>query len=356
MTQQPPTVVQLTPPGRGAVATLLVEGRGAAEVVRRTVKLANPRAFDDQTQQRLTLARCPADGGEQLVVRCRCDESVELHCHGGLAAAERIVAALRKNGCRKTLWQQWLNAHLDDPITAAAGVALADARTRRTAAVLLDQYNGALRRAMDEIETSAADGNSKAAATLVDELLDRWELGQHLTQPWRVVLAGPPNAGKSSLINALLGYQRAIVHREPGTTRDVVTAIAIMDGWPVELCDTAGLRDTENDTESAGVELAERKLAEADLTLLVFDASKPWTPDDAALARSLPESLLIHNKSDLPPTAEPRPEGISTSTIDGSGVESLLRAIVDRLVPNPPPPGAAVPMTHEQVKLLRELR
>ncbi len=88
----------------------------------------------------------------------------------------------------------------------------------------------------------------------------RWtDLGTHLATPWRVVLAGAPNVGKSSLINALLGYGRAIVFDQPGTTRDVVTADAAIEGWPITLADTAGLHDASDATESAGIALRGRR-------------------------------------------------------------------------------------------------
>ena len=89
-------------------------------------------------------------------------------------------------------------------------------------------------------------------------------LGLHLARPWQVVVAGPPNVGKSSLINALAGYPRAIVHWAPGTTRDAVTVETVLDGWPVELCDTAGLRTAGDAVERAGIELARRKMAQAE--------------------------------------------------------------------------------------------
>ena len=267
-----------------------------------------------------------------------------------------IVAALKEQGCRVVSWRQWIDRHHLDPIAAAAAAALTEARTQRTSAVLLDQYNGALRRAIEEIETLLGKGEHRAATTLIDTLLDRAKLGRHLTRPWRVVLAGPPNAGKSSLINALLGYQRVIVHRTPGTTRDVVTTITAMDGWPVELSDTAGLRDTGRAAESAGVELAQRKLAHADLVLLVFDASRPWTAADDTLVGSTPRGLVVNNKIDLPPAPGPRPSGLGTSVVSGAGIEALVEAIVGGLVPSPPPPGAAVPFTREQIDLIKGLR
>ena len=90
---------------------------------------------------------------------------------------------------------------------------------------------------------------------------------------WRVVIAGPPNVGKSSLINAMAGYERAIVSPLPGTTRDVVTLTTAIDGWPVQLADTAGLRASDDELESAGVKLAGAALAAADLVILVCDAT-----------------------------------------------------------------------------------
>ncbi len=346
------------------MATLLVEGTGAAQLVRRTFAPTGRQSPDDPSEGRLAdvpegrlaLWRLSPGPGEQVVVRYRCDHSIELHCHGGLAAAGAIVGALKEQGCRAVSWQQWIDYHHNDPIAAAAAAALTEARTQRTSAVLLDQYNGALRRAIDEIEALLSNGEHRPATTLIDALLDRAKLGQHLTQPWRVVLAGPPNAGKSSLVNALLGYQRAIVHHVPGTTRDVVTTIAAMDGWPVELSDTAGLRDTGRTTESAGVELARRKLAHADLVLLVFDASRPWTAADDTLVGSTPRGLVVNNKIDLPPAPGPRPAGLDTSVVTGAGIEALVGAIVAGLVPSPPAAGAAVPFTREQIDLIKGLR
>ena len=100
-----------------------------------------------------------------------------------------------------------------------------------------------------------------------------------------MVIAGPPNVGKSSLINALLGFQRAIVFDLPGTTRDVVTAVTALDGWPVELSDTAGLRSSDDPLELAGIEQAHRQAAAADCLLLVFDASQPWSARESAIGR-----------------------------------------------------------------------
>jgi tRNA modification GTPase len=199
-------------------------------------------------------------------------------------------------------------------------------------------------------------------------LLARSDLGLHLTQPWKVVIAGRPNAGKSSLMNALLGFQRAIVFCEPGTTRDVLTASAAVDGWPIELADTAGLRGADEAIEAEGVARAESHIAAADLTLLVADVTQAW--DDtlrcriASLAggglspsescRGNTRLLIVHNKCDLAPAhADGRPAGIEISAKTSLGVQALCGHIARSLVSQPPPPGSAVPFTREQVVALR---
>ena len=178
-------------------------------------------------------------------------------------------------------------------------------------------------------------------------------LGRHLVEPWRVVLAGRPNVGKSSLINALVGYGRAIVHHTPGTTRDVVTAVTAIDGWPVELSDTAGLGQSDHPLERAGVERAEAALATADLVVLVFDAAQCRSDADRALRERLPSSVVVWNKCDLPPARGERPPGLAVSALRGDGIAELVRRIADRLVPHPPPPGSAVPFPPDQIAYLR---
>ena len=159
--------------------------------------------------------------------------------------------------------------------------------------------------------------------------------------------------GKSTLVNAILGYPRAIVHHAPGTTRDVLTADTAIDGWPVELADTAGLWRGEHPIDRAAVERAEVQAGEADLVVLVFDLSQPWSEPDRELLDRWPSALVVHNKRDLAGKAIGRPEGLVTSALTGQGVEALLVAIAERLLPRPLPPGAAVPFASEQIEALR---
>ncbi len=351
-------IVRLTPPGRGAVATLLVEGTGAVDAVDALFRAAGRQPWKSRPDDQLAVGRFAVglETGEEVVVRRCGGRSVELHCHGGHAAVAMIERVLVERGCRPVAWQDWAAGHHQDPIAAAACLALADARTERTAAILLDQYHGALRRALEEIEASLRRGDTASAGRQVEILLARADLGRHLVRPWRVVLGGNVNVGKSSLINALLGYGRAIVHAQPGTTRDVVTAGTAIEGWPVELSDTAGLRSGDDTVERAGVQRAEEQLAAADLAVLVFDAATPWSPRDRQLIEARPSALVVHNKCDLPPAPGARSTGLSISASTGEGVEALLRVIAARLVPDPPPPGAAVPFTAEQFQRLHGYR
>jgi tRNA modification GTPase len=349
MADEPLRLIQLTPPGRSAVATLRIEGPGAVETVAAHVRTRSGRSPHDFPADRLVVGRFGGSQGEEVVLRRTADGAVELHCHGGLAAVARIEHDLVQAGCRPLSWQEWVRGQEADPIAAAARIALAEARTARTAAILLDQYRGALGRALRAIEAELGGGRTASARRQLDSLRALAPLGLHLVRPWQVVVAGPPNVGKSSLINALAGYPRAIVHWAPGTTRDALTAPTVLDGWPVELCDTAGLRAGGEAVERAGMELARRKMAQADLLLLVFDRSQPWSEAEQALCDAQAGALIVDNKSDLPPAECWRPAGEPVSATQGQGIDALCKAIAGRLVAQPPLPGAAVPFTQEQI-------
>ena len=375
-------VTLLTPPGRGAVATVLIDGPAATERVDACFRAANGRPLAQQLLGRIVFGRWGDPGGDQgddhcgeELVLCRITESrIEIHCHGGQAASAAIVEALTDAGCEQRDWTAQIHATSADPIQAEAHAALAHAPTRRTANILLDQYHGALRRALRDALADCNGGQTDRAAQTLRDVLKYADVGRHLTRPWRIVLAGRPNVGKSSLINALVGYQRAIVFDQPGTTRDVVTATTAVDGWPIELADTAGLRaggdETDDALEAAGMARTAGVLSSADLVLLVFDASGGWEDaaaiDDVVPARRASSRVLhVANKIDLvgrhggeqpadappvmaPPDTAPS-DTVSTSATLGTGIEELIVAIAERLVPSAPPPGTAVPFSESQI-------
>ena len=354
--QEFPRLILLTPPGRGAVASLLVEGPGAVRAVAAHFHARNGRPLKPQPDQRLAIGRFGGEPGEEVVVRCRSAQAVELHCHGGDATVAMIQQVLVASGCRPLPWQEWVAAENADPHSAAAQLALAEARTTRTAAIFLDQYHGA--RARDGGDPCGHPWSAMGRRPPADRRpLGPRPLGRHLVEPWHIVVAGRPNVGKSSLINALVGYGRSIVHATAGTTRDVVTARTAIDGWPVILADTAGLGAGGDAVERAGIELAREQLACADLVLLVFDLSVPWSDADQALRAAWPAALLVHNKSDAAPAAGAgRPPGLTLSALSGQGLDALLGQIGNALVPHPPPPGAAVPFAVEHIEALLRMQ
>ena len=352
----PLRVVLLTPPGRGAVATVRVEGPGACERVDLHFQAVSRRLVTDLPGDRLAFGRfrLGTDVHDEVIIRRPEKNAVEIHCHGGPAVVERLIDVLTGETAERISANDWLRETHTSPIAAAAHAALGNATTLRAATILLDQFHGALDRALQEILEHLDHKEVDAAANQIHELLAIAPCGCHLERPWRVVLAGRPNVGKSSLMNALLGYGRAIVHETPGTTRDLVTARTALHGWPVELCDTAGLRAAEQTIEQQGIGLARRQLELASLVLLVFDTTEPWSEEDAELCRLWPHALLVFNKIDSSKASlDGLPAGHAVSAIEGRGIDDLIETIAERLVPCPPEAQQAVPFLDEQRTVLQ---
>jgi tRNA modification GTPase len=344
----------LTPPGRGAVATIAV--RGDLTLFDESPALflaASGRVVSSQLLNRVSFGHWGHDVPEDVVV-CRISaDEVEIHCHGGSAAVRRVLNDLAQRGCRIISWQDFAAAGRDR-IDVECTVALTQATTLRTARILLGQRTGLLRSAIAELRQLPLD----EVVARTTEMLSWSEFGRHLTEPWQVVLCGLPNVGKSSLINALLGYSRSIVFDEPGTTRDVVTGQTAFDGWPVELSDTAGLREGADELESEGVSRARRRADEADLIVLVFDQSRPVHADETELLRRWPQSLRAANKRDLQDAWQVADVGgaIAVSAVTQEGLADLMRAIVSRLVPHVPPAGTPIPIMPRQVAVIERIR
>jgi tRNA modification GTPase len=359
----------LTPAGRGAVAVVAVHGPAGSYVADKFFQAANRRALVEQSIDRVLFGHWVSQSHrEEVVVVRTADSALEIHCHGGIAAAARITAALAEGGCEIVPWEQWLAGEQQNYIHLEADLALAKSTTRRTAALLLQQRNGSLQRAIERVETALLEGRRADAAEELRGLLVHSRLGLHLTNPWQVAIAGKPNVGKSSLINALAGYQRAIVYHEPGTTRDVLSVETAIDGWPVRLTDAAGIREAADPLEAEGVARARLQLRAADLVLWVFDLSALNYSDarlDSVKAEAAAEFasnsfsshrrvLFVGNKLDLLSGRTPSPtdDFVFISARDRTGLDDLLQEISKRLVPTPPAPGDGVPFTERQVSLL----
>lgn len=342
-------VACLTPPGRGAIATLALWGPRAWQVVRELF-LPHPTSQRQLPAGaevgRVWLGRLGAELSDDVVVAVKAVEpvpSVEVHCHGGREVARLLLEAFAARGVRVCSWQEFQQQTNDDPLRAAALVALADAVTVRTAGILLDQVHGAFSQAILNILASWEGDDPDEGTRLLQSLVRYCSVGRHVIAPWRLVVAGAPNVGKSSLINALAGYQRCVVAATPGTTRDVVTTSIALDGWPMELADTAGLRSATETLEEQGIGLARQAVQKADLCLWVLDASAPPVWPDSRI-----ETMrFVINKVDLEPAwdFDQAGDAVRVSALNGSGLAELCDALSQWLVPEPPPPGAAVPFT-----------
>lgn len=340
-------VAVLTPAGTGAIATLAVVGPAAWDAVRAGFRPANGKPLPDEpTPHRFWLGKLGEGVADEVVVAVKQLEPepwVEVHCHGGRRVVRWAIEQFTRAGCIEVKWQE-----LASKPTPVQGWAfderalepLTRAPTVRTASILLDQYHGAFARSVTYAVAALDRGDPAPAAALAQFAL----VGEHLVSPWRVVIAGAPNVGKSSLVNALAGYQRSVVAPVPGTTRDVVTVALAFDGWPVELADTAGLRDAADGLESEGIARAFGLLKRADLVVWVLDATAqaPVWPGDLGDAQ-----LTVVNKTDLPPSwdLDAEPGTLRVSAVTGAGIPELASAIAASLVPTAPPPGAAVPFT-----------
>jgi tRNA modification GTPase len=316
-------------------------------------RAANGQAVAAQPLNRVSFGRWGQEVPEDVVL-CRTSEcDVEIHCHGGAAAVRRVLNDLAQRGCRIVDWGEFIGERLN-LVDAECTMALTHATTLRTARILLEQQSGVLRSAFEVLRDLPPD----EVVRRTTEMLSWSEFGRHLTEPWQVVLCGLPNVGKSSLINALLGYARSIVFDQPGTTRDVVTGQTALDGWPVELSDTAGLRQGDDVLESAGIERAHRRAAAADLIVLVFDRSRPVRPEELELLRRWPNALRVTNKCDLPDAwRDADVDGaLPVSSVTQAGMDELAKAIVGRLIPRVPAPGAPIPIMSRQVQVLAGIR
>lgn len=343
------TAALLTPAGRGAVATIELRGDpGLLDGSPPLFQAANGVPIRAQALERIVFGRWGVSATEEVVV-CRVgSERMQVHCHGGDAAVRRILDDLSGVGAKietKGKCDVWTEDRLESECLDV----LTRTTTTRTADVVLQQADGALRRAIEEILALVEKGENWPTLVIERSLAtSRWtEFGRHLTEPWRIVLAGRPNVGKSSLMNALVGYRRSIVFDEPGTTRDVVTAETAFEGWPLRFSDTAGIRASADPIESAGIALTHAETAAADLVVLLLDVGEAPTDADAHLLASLPQALIVAHKSDLPDRWGDRMPTNATRVSSHSevGIDELLRSVVRRLIPSVPPPGTAIPLT-----------
>jgi tRNA modification GTPase len=324
-------VAVLTPPGSAAIAVLTVRGPNAWAVIRRHFRPARGTMPDIAPSTGLRFGRFGDTELDEVMLVIRGSDWFEIHCHGGRRVVEWLFGLVTSAGATEVAWTELEMPEFADPRAAAL---LPFARTVRTASILLDQAHGAYLRAAPDDEA----------------LRQNAAVGRHLVEPWTVAIGGPPNAGKSTLLNALAGFARAVVSPIPGTTRDAVSVSLAFDGWPVDLIDTAGLRETPDALELQGVERARQTVAASDLCLWIMDATEPL-PHSVELIgghRVLP----VINKCDLVKVSDDAlPDAVRISAATGQGLAELATRIVQALVPSPPKSGEPAPYTPELCRL-----
>ena len=359
MTDRPATAARLTPAGRGAVATIAFAGDceqlDAASPP--LFQAANGRPLAAQPLGRIVFGHWGTDPAEETVL-CRIDgQTIEIHCHGGESAVQRILHNLRDIGCDIVPAAQW-DRQQQGELAADYSAALGRAPTLRTARILLQQQTGLLDRRIDELLAGdwSAPARREDCRRQLRDITRYWQFGRHLTEPWKVVVMGKPNVGKSSLINALVGFSRSIVFDQPGTTRDIVTSETAFDGWPIRLLDTAGLREGTEQLEQAGIERSRSLLSRADCLILVWDRSAPLETADEELHQQFPHALLVANKADLPAAWETKQFAHcrEVSAVQLLGIDELAGDIVSRLIPEVPTTESAFPINERQHDALQQ--
>ncbi|MBD5824169.1 tRNA uridine-5-carboxymethylaminomethyl(34) synthesis GTPase MnmE [Lactococcus petauri] len=331
-----------TPLGEGAIAIVRLSGSDAVSIAKKVFQGKNldkvashtinyGHIFDEDRlvdEVMLSVMKAP-----KTFTR---EDLVEINTHGGIAVTQEILQLLLRSGARlaepgEFTKRAFLNGRID-LAQAESVMDLIRAKTDQAANIAVKQLDGSLSNLInnirqeileslaqvevnidypeyDDVETMTSQMLLEKTAhfeQLLETLLATAKRGKILREGLRTAIIGRPNVGKSSLLNQLLREEKAIVTDIAGTTRDVITEFANIGGVPLELIDTAGIRETEDIVEKIGVERSQKALEEADLVLLVLDASSPLTPKDLELLElsSSTNRIVLLNKTDLPEKIE----------------------------------------------------
>ena len=360
-------------PGQGGIAVIRLSGPRAVRAVAAITVIPGQQLWESH---RVLYGHVVAAGGverldEVLVLVMLAPRSftgedvVEIHCHGGVIAVQQVLArVLEQPGVRRALPGEFsqravLNGRLD--LTRAEAMSdLVGARSQRAAQLAMAGLDGGIQKKMVVLRERLLDQLSELEArvdfeedlpplngeALLQELqavrqellalVADGERGSVVRHGLRVALVGRPNVGKSSLLNLLSRRERAIVTDLPGTTRDLLESEIVLDGVPITLLDTAGIRATSDAVEQLGIARSRDALANADLVLLLFDLAQGWSDDDQALFALIPEGvscLRVGNKADLHLEADGDAASVADvrlSAVTGDGEPTLVRAVLER--------------------------
>ena len=350
-------------PGQGGIAVIRLSGPDAQPAVRTITRIPGRQPWESH---RVLYGHVLAADGQERIDEVlvlpmlaprsfTAEDVVEIHCHGGVIAVQRVLArVLAQPGVRRALPGEFsqravLNGRLD--LTRAEAISdLVAARSQRAAQLAMAGVDGGIQQRITALRERLLDQLSELEARVDFEedlppldgqallrelqavrrdllnLVADGERSAALRSGLRVALVGRPNVGKSSLLNRLSRRERAIVTDLPGTTRDLLESEIVLEGVPITLLDTAGIRVTTDAVEQLGIARSHDALASADLVLLLFDLSAGWTPEDEALRQSIPDvvpHLLVGNKADLRPSSG---AGVDAAVAAGVAADVCLSA------------------------------
>ena len=357
-------------PGQGGIAVIRLSGPLAEQVGQAVVRCPGRQEWNSH---RILYGHVMAVDGQRrldevLLLLMRAPRSftgedvVEIHCHGGVIAVQQVMErVLEQPGVRRALPGEFsqravLNGRLD--LTRAEAVSeLVSARSRRAAALAMAGLDGGIQaritllreRLLDQLTELEArvdfeddlpplDGIAllnelQSVRTELLALVADGERGDALRHGLRVALVGRPNVGKSSLLNRLSRRERAIVTELPGTTRDLLESEIVLDGVPITLMDTAGIRATNNAVEQLGIARSEEALISADVVVLIVDGHVGWTETDGQLLARIPNDVprvVVANKSDLDGPPLPGLVDVQFSARNGAGEDALVQVLLER--------------------------
>lgn len=383
-----------------AIGIVRISGPGAIAAVERVFSAADGRGMSAHRDRQLVYGRL-ADAEGHTLDWCLCtvsraphsytgEDTAELQCHGSPVVLRAALDALFAAGCRQAgpgefTKRAFLNGRLD-LTQAEAVIDIIEAETACAAANAAGQLGGALSRRAERVYSSIVDIISHFDAVLdypdediepfelegyknklaesaseLRSLLEGFDRGRVLREGVRAAIVGRPNAGKSSLLNALLGYDRAIVTSKPGTTRDTIEEKLLLGDTLLRLTDTAGLRQSPDEAEQEGIRRALRAAREAELAIAVFDGSKALNEEDIEAinaAKAAKNSICVINKTDLPQVIEREvleasfKDILTVSALTGEGLKALEQAVA-RLFPNPEAPAGELLTNARQAEAVR---